>query len=86
MASWCAAKPVAVALFWLHAKRAKEKGINIALISGGGNTETTFGKNDFESILTNFSPISKGRNQIPTMSNEKEIDIIHLNFWFYPIW
>ena len=55
---------------------AKEKGINIALISGGGNTETTFGKNDFESILTNFSPISKGRNQIPTMSNEKEIDIL----------
>ncbi len=55
---------------------AKEKGIDVALISGGGNTETTFGKNDFESILTNFSPISKGRNQIPSMSNEKEIEIL----------
>ena len=55
---------------------AKEKAINIALISGGGKTETTFGKNDFESILTNFSPLSKGRKDIPNMNQDKEIEIL----------
>ena len=46
------------------------------MISGGGNTETTFGKNDFESILTNFSPLSKGRKDIPNMNQDKEIEIL----------
>ena len=35
--------------------------INIALVTGTG-TETTYGKNDYEEILTNFSPLSKDRN------------------------
>ena len=34
---------------------------NIALVTGS-NTETTYGKNDYESILTNFSPVSKERS------------------------
>ena len=55
---------------------AKELNVNISLISGGGNTETTFGKNDFESILTNFSPRSKGRQEIPSMNQDGEIDIL----------
>jgi len=54
----------------------KEKNINIAMISGGGNTETTFGDNNFESILTNFSPISKGRKELKSMNQDEEIDIL----------
>lgn len=43
---------------------------NIALVTGS-ETETTFGKNDYEEILTNFSPISKNRN-----NKDEEIDIL----------
>lgn len=43
---------------------------NIALVTGTG-TETTFGKNDYEEILTNFSPLSKDR--IP---DGEQIDIL----------
>lgn len=43
---------------------------NIALVTGAG-TETTFGKNDYEEILTNFSPLSKDR--IPDV---EQIDIL----------
>ena len=49
--------------------------MNIALVAGS-ETKTTFGKNDFSSILTNFSPISKERNRIASMSQDKEIDVI----------
>ena len=50
--------------------------LNIALVSGGGNSETTFGKNNFETILTNFSPRSKGRNFSENMNQDDEIDIL----------
>lgn len=43
---------------------------NIALVTGAG-TETTLGKNDYEEILTNFSPLSKDR--IPDV---EQIDIL----------
>ena len=54
----------------------EDKNINIAIVSGSGNTETTLGDNNFESILTNFSPISKGRKEIKSMIQDNEIDIL----------
>jgi hypothetical protein len=55
---------------------AKEKlGLEIALVTGT-HTRTTFGKNDFGNILTNFSPISKHRDRKPLMDKTKEIDIL----------
>jgi superfamily II DNA or RNA helicase len=54
-------------------KFAKDNNFNIALVTGDKN-ETTFGKNDFESILTNFSPVSKMRKK--TEDEEGEIDVL----------
>ena len=36
-----------------------ELGIHIAMVSGGSENKTTFGRNEFSNILTNFSPIAK---------------------------
>ncbi len=44
---------------------------NIALVTGS-NTQTTFGNNNYEEILINFSPISKERNN----TQHDEIDIL----------
>jgi superfamily II DNA or RNA helicase len=52
-----------------------ELGLNIALITGS-NTKTTFGKNDFANVLTNFSPISKHRQRKPLMPQTGGIDIL----------
>ncbi len=52
-----------------------ELSLNIALVCGS-NTKTTFGKNDYDSILTNFSPVSKNRGIMRTMPQEGEIDIL----------
>ena len=52
-----------------------ELGLNIALVAGSA-TRTTFGKNDFASILTNFSPRSKTREKIRSMPQEGEIDVL----------
>ena len=41
---------------------ALENALNIALVTGT-KTETIYGKNEFEHILTNFSPISKKRKE-----------------------
>ncbi len=46
---------------WAH----NELGIHIALVTGGGGNRTTFGKSDYNQILTNFSPRSKNRDKIP---------------------
>jgi hypothetical protein len=55
----------------------KELGINIALVSGGAvNNKTTFGDNDFNKILTNFSPYSKNRNKMKGMPQDDEIDLL----------
>jgi SNF2 family DNA or RNA helicase len=53
-----------------------ELGINVALVCGGGDLRTTFGKADFNEILTNFSPRSKKRDKIPTMLQVGEIDLL----------
>ena len=55
----------------------KELGIHIALVSGGTvNNKTTLGKDDFNQILTNFSPISKKRDKMNGMPQEAEIDLL----------
>ena len=51
--------------------------IHLALVIGGsGRNQTTFGKNEFNQILTNFSPISKQRNKIKSMPQGEEIDLL----------
>lgn len=57
---------------WAH----KELGIHIALVTGGGGNHTTFGKTDYNQILTNFSPRSKNRDKIPSMPQDGEIDLL----------
>jgi SNF2 family DNA or RNA helicase len=54
----------------------KDLGIHAALVTGGGNNRTTFGKTDFNQILTNFSPRSKHRDKIPSMPQSAEIDLL----------
>jgi hypothetical protein len=49
--------------------------LNIALV-GGSISKTTFGKNEFSNIITNFSPISKNRDKIKSMPQKGEIDIL----------
>ncbi len=53
----------------------KDLKLNLALITGT-NTRTTFGRNDYDSILTNFSPISKNRSRMKAAPQEGEIDIL----------
>lgn len=51
--------------------------IHIALVAGGtGRNKTTFGKNEFNQILTNFSPFSKKRDKIQSMPQDGEIDLL----------
>lgn len=42
----------------------------------GSYTQTSFGKNDYDSILVNFSPCSKNRAQLNTSNQTSEIDIL----------
>ncbi len=42
----------------------------------GSYTKTSFGKNDYDSILVNFSPLSKNRAQLNKMDQKSEIDIL----------
>jgi len=42
----------------------------------GSYTQTTFGKNDYDSILLNFSPRSKNRAQLNASNQTSEIDIL----------
>lgn len=51
-------------------------GIHIALIAGGGETRTTFGKPEFGEILTHFSPRSKKRAKIESQRQDAEIDLL----------
>ena len=61
----------------LHQWANEELGIHIAMVSGGtSGCKTTFGKNEFSHILTNFSPVSKHRSQMPSMPQEEEIDLL----------
>ncbi len=55
----------------------QELGIHVALVSGGATeNKTTFGKNEFNHILTNFSPIAKKRSLIRSMPQAGEIDLL----------
>ncbi len=51
------------------------RGTHAALITGG-DCHTMLGKNDFDSILTNFSPRSKNRARQPKLPQDKEIDLL----------
>jgi SNF2 family DNA or RNA helicase len=52
-------------------------GIHIALVTGGATeNKTTFGNNEFNHILTNFSPVSKKRRLIKPMRQDGEIDLL----------
>ncbi|MFZ4394089.1 MAG: helicase-related protein [Kiritimatiellia bacterium] len=51
-------------------------GIHVALVCGGGDMSTTLGANEFDQVLTNFSPRSKSRAKIPSMPQEEEIDLL----------
>jgi hypothetical protein len=61
----------------IHEWAKKELDINAALVSGGAvNNKTTFGKNDFNQILTNFSPTSKNRDKMKAMPQDDAIDLL----------
>lgn len=49
--------------------------LHCALISGN-YTQTTFGENDYEDIVVNFSPVSKNRSQMTSLHQAEEIDLL----------
>lgn len=53
----------------------QEFGLDCALICGG-MTQTTLGKNDYDSILVNFSPHSKNRAKMSSVKEIKTIDLL----------
>ena len=59
----------------LQAWAKNELGLEIALITGTF-TKTTFGKNEFGNILTNFSPLSKQRARKASMPQTGAIDLL----------
>ena len=55
----------------------KELKIHIALVTGGSRANTTtLGKNEFNNILTNFSPVAKKRDKMSFMPQDEEIDLL----------
>jgi len=52
-----------------------ELGLHSALVCGS-YTQTTYGKGDYDSILLNFSPVSKNRAKMTTVNHLEEIDIL----------
>jgi superfamily II DNA or RNA helicase len=57
---------------WAH----KDLGVHIALVAGSGDNHTTFGRSDYNQILTNFSPRAKKRDKMPSMPQTGEIDVL----------
>jgi superfamily II DNA or RNA helicase len=53
----------------------KELQLHSALVCGS-YTLTTYGKNDYDSILLNFSPISKNRAKMTSVLQNEEIDLL----------
>lgn len=53
----------------------KEFKLNCALVCGS-YTQTTYGKADYDSILLNFSPISKNRARMTGVSQNEAIDLL----------
>jgi Helicase conserved C-terminal domain len=61
----------------LNAWAKDELGIHTALVTGGAvENRTTFGRNEFNHILTNFSPIAKKRGLMTDMPQQGEIDLL----------
>ena len=61
----------------LHQWANEKLGIHIAMVSGGSSgCKTTFDRNEFSHILTNFSPVSKRRSQMQSMPQDEEIDLL----------
>ncbi|EFO82003.1 ATP-dependent helicase HEPA [Oscillochloris trichoides DG-6] len=55
----------------------QELGIHVALVSGGAaENRTSFGRAQFNEILTNFAPRAKQRERMPTMPQDAEIDLL----------
>ena len=55
----------------------RELHIEVAMVSGGAvENRTTFGVNEFNRILTNFSPVSKHRDKMVSMPQDREIDLL----------
>ena len=55
----------------------KELNINVALVTGGSaENKTTFGKNNYIDILINFSPAAKNRAKMPSMPQDRQIDLL----------
>jgi superfamily II DNA/RNA helicase len=50
--------------------------VHIALVVGSGENKTTLGESKFQSILTNFSPVSKKRFKLKNFPQKEEIDIL----------
>jgi len=75
---FCAFADTAAYLYENLQPWASEKlGVESALISGGTKpNRTTFGKADFNQILTNFAPRAKNRDKIGTMPQEGEVDLL----------
>ncbi len=64
----------------LHAWATETLNIHCAVVTGSANS-TTLGRNDFNEILTNFSPISKDRTHLDTPTKQgkhatPEIDLL----------
>lgn len=53
----------------------KELDLECGLVCGS-KSETTFGENEFNMILTNFSPRSKRRDELENIDKSKELDIL----------
>lgn len=54
-----------------------ELGIHLAMVTGGAReNQTTYGRNEFNAILTNFSPIAKKRGKVQGMAQDAEIDLL----------
>ncbi len=55
----------------------EELGIHVALVTGSsGGTKATLGREEFNNILINFSPISKQRSKMKSMPQDEEIDLV----------
>ena len=64
-------KDTAVYLYENLSDLAAELNLNMAMVSGSG-TQTTYGRNDFNAILTNFAPRARGRSD----GTNEDIDLL----------
>jgi len=63
-------------LFENLSEKAIQAGAHIALVRGDGGNKSTLGRKDYDSILTNFSPVSKIRSKRHDNPPTAEIDIL----------